>query len=50
MIMKQKFYPSSNETVAKDRSIIHVFTREKAIVRKLFYRYLQHATSEVNQD
>ena len=33
-----------------DRSIIHVFTREKAIVRKLFYRYLQHATSEVNQN
>ena len=50
MIMKQNVYPSSNKTVAKDRSIIHVFTREKAIVRKLFYRYLQHATSEVNQN
>ena len=50
MIIKQNVYPSSNETVAKYRSIIHVFTKEKAIARKLFYRYLQHATSEVNQN
>ena len=34
MIMKQKFYPSSNETVAKDRSIIHVFTKKKGHSQK----------------
>ena len=50
MIMKQNVYPSGKEMVAKYWSIIHVFTKEKAIARKLFYRYLQHATAEVNQN
>ena len=35
MIMKQNVYPSSNETVANDRSIIHVFTKEKGHSQKI---------------